>query len=196
LYHLMGKRIAALPTLFVAVLILLISVVRTASVKYVFSQAPSPSPETSTVTINYELPEPDVTPEDPLWPVQALIDMGGKTAEEYLYSADIRLVSGKQMFDKGKIEEGILVLQKAEQYLAKASEATVLWGDSHERSEFLYTLSLASLKHRQILETILPQAPEDSRAVISKILDTPKIIYETSSSELVDSGLTAPEYPF
>jgi hypothetical protein len=191
----MGKKITALPVFFIASLILLVSIFRTASVKYVFSQEPSPSPEkTSDVNIDYDLPEAELTPENLLWPVQAVIDMGESSYSEYLENADVRLSSGEKMFNKGKIEEGVAVLQKGEQYLAKSYEAFVQAED--DNYEFLYTISVASLKHREVLERVLTKSPDDARAVIAKMMDVSKNVYTESGSSLLGSGLDAPEYPF
>jgi hypothetical protein len=193
----MGKRLAILPLFLVAFLVLAVSIFRTASVKYVFSQAPSPVPETPEIaSIDYALPEPELTPESPLWPVKALLDMGEQSPQEHLKNADIRLVAGLRMFEGGKVEEAILVLEKAELHLKRSLDAAVETGDLPESGEILYTISVASLKHREVLETILPRMPEDGKAVITKILDIPKTVYNGSSSELVKAGLIAPEYPF
>src|SRR3989344_4232427 len=185
----MKRSLKALPLFFAAILILAVSIFKTAAVKYVFSQAPSPSPETpQVVKVNYDLPEPGLTPEDALWPVQALIDMGELTSEAYLENADMRLVAGEQMFDSGKVEKAVLVFEKAELYLRQSYESATM--------DELYTISLASLKHRQVLETILVRVPEDGRATVARILDIPKTVYLDSASDLVDAGLGAPEYPF
>ncbi len=193
----MRKKLAALPIFLAAFFILAISVVRTASVKYVFSQEPSPAPVNfEELNIDYSLPEPGLAPDNIFWLVQAVIDMGESSPESYLENADVRLVAGKQMFENGKIEEAVAVLEKAELYLKQSYDEVVSQEGSPERNEFLYTLSLASLKHREILETILVHAPEDGRAVIARILDTPKIVYENSASELVSLGLSVPKYPF
>lgn len=185
----MKRSLTALPLFFAATLILAVSVFKTASVKYVFSQEPSPAPEESNITnVDYKLPTLSITPENPLWALQALIDMGDSEPRAYLENADMRLVAGEQMFRDGKVEEAVLVFEKAELYLKESYEAA--------RAEDLYTISLASLKHRQVLETILVQVPEDGRATVARILDIPKEIYINSASDLTDAGLGAPEYPF
>lgn len=122
--------------------------------------------------------------------------MNETTPEGYLENADVRLVAGRQMFEKGKIEEGVSVLEKAELYLSQSYNAAISKENSSEKGRFLYTLSLASLKHREILETILVRVPEDGRATVARILNTPKAVYENSASELSRLGLKAPEYPF
>lgn len=192
----MKQKYFALPSLVLGFLILGVSIYKTASVKYVFSQAPSPTPITQKpLNINYHLPEPDITPGHVFWPVQAVIDKADTTAESYLENADIRLVAGKQMVEKGKVEEGYVVLEKAALYLEKSYEAAIETEMGSE-SEMLYQISLASLKHREVLETILSIAPDDARAVVTKILDTPKSVYEKTSGDLQGAGLTPPSYPF
>lgn len=187
----MKQKLAVLPFFILALIVLSISIFKTASVKYAFSQAPSPAPEDSgleDIHIDYDLPEPPITPENPLWALHAVADMGETNHKKLLYSADIRLVAGARMFERGKAEDGVSVLEKAEQYLKLSYEAA--------ETEDLYQIALASLKHRQVLETILVRIPEDGRAVITRILDVPKMVYETAASKLISAGLSSPEYPF
>lgn len=185
----MKQKLVVLSFFSFAFFILAVSIIKTASVKYVFSQAPSPPPEDfEMVDIEYVLPEPPITPENLFWALHAVIDMTDTNPQKLLYNADIRLVAGARMFEKGKVEESVLVLEKAEQYLKLSFEAA--------GPEDLYQIALASLKHRQVLETILVRIPEDGRAVITRILDTPKTTYENSASKLLGAGLAVPEYPF
>lgn len=180
-----------------AFLILGVSVYKSTSVKYVFSQAPSPAPNLyNHVNIDYTLPTPAIRPDSLFWPVQALADRADNTAVDCLENADERLVSGAQMVGQGKVEEGYLVLEKASQYLEKSYELSRGLKDETERHDFLHKISLASLKHREVLELILSTAPDDGRAVVTTILDAPKLVYEKSSEDLNLLGLTPPEYPF
>lgn len=193
----MKQKLAILPLFLAAFLVLVVSILKTASVRYVFSQAPSPAPKNPAESaVSYDLPEVTIAPGDLLWPVQALIDMGETHPEAYLENADVRLVAGKGMFDAGKLEDGVLVLQKGEQYLARSLEAAMALPGSEEKDELTYKISLASLKHREVLETILVRAPEDGRAIVAKIIDIPKTVYDTSARELAKAGLSAPKYPF
>ncbi len=200
----MRNKLALLPSLLVAFIVLFISIYKTASVKYVFSQEPSPTPANSVVNVDYPLPSPVMTPENFLWPAHAFADRLHASvatseierAELLLGDADNRLVSGRDMYNRGKIEESFVVLAKAEGYLFQSLEMAILSEQVEEKELFLAHLAIASLKHREILETILITSPEDGRAVMSRLLDTPKLVYELSSGELRNNGLTAPSNPF
>src|SRR5690606_19219217 len=137
-------------------------------------------------------PNPDITPESPLWPMKALIDRTNTSAESYLENADTRLVAGRTMVTKGKVEEGYVVLEKAEQYLQESYNKALQIEESNNKSEFLYKLALASLKHREVLEEVLSIAPDDGRPVVTRIMDTPKKIFEESSYNLERSGHNPP----
>lgn len=193
----MKQKYYVLPQLVVAFLILAVSIYKASSVHYAFSQAPSPTPSSQkTLNITYQLPDPAITPESPFWPVQALIDKTEVTPEDFLENADVRIVAGKKMVEKGKVEEGYVVVSKAEQYLEHSYNLSFDIQDEDARYEFLNLLSEASLKHREVLEELLEIAPEDGRAVVVKIMDTPKMVYEKSSEMLLNAGLNAPSNPF
>lgn len=200
----MSQKLVAPSLIFVAFLILFISIFKASSVKYVFSQAPSPTPSSPLALVNYPLPELSITPENPLWPAQAIIDRiqptfaGGdlSRASLYLHDADSRLVAGRSMYERGKIEESFVVLQKSEGYLMQSYEMAYLSQNPEEKEVFLLKLSMAALKHREILETILATSPEDGRAVISRLLDTPKSVFDKTSADIRGYGLIPPVNPF
>jgi len=190
----MIQRLAAVPLFFVAIFILTVSIFEAASVKYVFSQSPFPAPAKQ-VRVDYVLPDLKLTPENPLWPFKVLVDNIDNSPESYLESADLRLVAGKDMFERGKIEEGIAVFEKGEMYLTKSLGALEP-PSSEEKNAFLIKLSRASLKHREVLETILVQSPEDAKPTVATILDTPKLVYDASASALRSEGIVPPSNPF
>jgi len=193
----MEKRLIFLPVFFVSFIILLVSFLKSASIEYAFSLSPSPAPESfNKVEVDYLLPDPLLTPESPFWFFQAVFDRFDKNAQDYLENADARLVAGLRMLNKGKIEESIVVFQKAEQYLRKSYDTALSESNGQKNGQLLYRISLASLKHREILESVLVRTPEDGRAVVVEILDIPKAIYEGSIPELIKQGLNPPEYPF
>lgn len=203
--HPMKQKLAFLPIFFTAFLVLLVSVAKAASVSYEFTQSPSPMPQdVRKISINYQLPEPGLSPENPLWTAKVLIDKVDSSmtwdnlqrAEEFLDDADTRLVAGEEIVAKGKVEEGFLVLQKGEQYLASSYESLSREENSPDKVQFLRKISLAALKHREILENVMLSAPDDGRAVISKVLDTSKLVYDRASLDLNSLGLEAPQNPF
>lgn len=200
----MGNKLVLLPGFLAAFLVLFVSIYRTASVKYVFSQEPSPAPDAKIVTVDYGLPDPEMTPENPLWPARAFVDRihASVTASDLeraallLQDADLRLVAGLSMYERGKIEDSFVVLAKAEGYLLQSYETAYLSHETEQKEMFLHTLAHAALKHREILETIMTTSPEDARAVISRLLDTPKSTYDQASGALRDRNLVPPPNPF
>lgn len=196
-------------TLLFAFAILFISVLRTASVKYVFSQETEiqeGGQENTVAEIDYVLPYPGrISPDSPFWPIKAFRDRlwflltsnPGRKAELKLLFADKRIAMSKALFEKDKSEIAFSTLTKAEKYL---EEACAIEQENRQRgmdtSEFLTILSKASLKHRQVIEEILTIAPEDARPEISRVQDYSKETYNRARNALQEKGLPIVENPF
>ncbi len=188
--------------------ILIISIFRVASIRYDFKLAPSPSPGTicDFIEVDYALPYPEgVGPDNPLWSLRVLRDKLWlavtanplKKSNISLFLADQRLAFGKKLIDQGKVELGVSVLAKAERYLQNSYDLMALSRQKGEDVALLAEkMSLASLKHRQVLETISLQVPEDAKPIVVRITDTPKIVFEKSTQTLNDLGKTSPKNPF
>jgi hypothetical protein len=206
----MYRRILlAISTLIFAFAILFTSVLRTASVKYVFSQETEVQEETQdnvSMEIDYVLPYPGrITPDSPLWPIKAFRDKVwlfltsnlDKKAELKLLFADKRLAMSIILFERDKSEIAFSTLTKAEKYL---EEACVLEQESRQKgtdtSEFLIILSRASLKHRQTIDEILTIAPEDAKPGIGRVQDYPKEVYNKTRNALQGKGIPVVENPF
>ena len=190
--------------------ILLISIFRTASVKYQFNntgkQINAKVLEGVTELVDYNLPFPGkVLPDSPLWSLKALRDRiwllvttnPSRKAELKLLFADKRLGSAIVLFDKEKFEEGLTTLTKAEKYLEEAG-----WQEEENRkkgietSDFLQILAKASLKHYEVMQNILTIAPEEARPTIIQTHDYSKKAFENSRNALLEKGKSAPENPF
>jgi len=188
---------------FVALTILSTSILRSASIKYsytpmVLSESSENTEKNSQSEINYVLAYPGkVGPDSPLWYFKAARDRvwsiftfdEGKKAELNLLFADKRLVSSAVLFQENKPDLGMTTLLKAEKYLEVSS--------NYANSEEMYMkLALASLKHKEIVETqILPIAPEDLRPQIIKTMDITNNVYEKSKVYLLTNGLIPPQNP-
>lgn len=190
-----------------ASLIVIISIFRIAEVKYVFSQSPYPVPTTkSTVSVNYNLPYAGkIEPDNILWPLKALRDKvwltvtinPAKKADLYLMLADKRLIYAKSLFEKRKPDLAVGVLTKGEKYLELAhSEERIAHEKGMDTSNCLGRFVEATLKHRQIMEEMLPFAPEDAKPIIVKTEDYPKNLYNEGRNNLLEAGLTVPQNPF
>lgn len=206
----MIKRAATFSAIFfVALAILIVSVFRSAAVKYVFSQTPTPTPsadDPSQIEIDYQLPFPGtILPDSPLWAVKALRDRiwasitlnPVKKAELYLLFADKRVSSALTMFERDKSDLGVSTLTKAEKYLEKASITGKLASEKGvNTSDFFANLASSSLKHRQVIEDILIVGPEDSKPVVVLTSEYPKRVFEEARNTLGQMGREVPQNPF
>ncbi len=206
----MLKRILIIAsTLLLALGILFTSVFRTASVKYVFSQEngkKETSSEEENIEIDYALPYPGrIGPDNPLWSIKALRDKvwlvlttnPTRKAELNLLFADKRIVMSKTLFEKDKSEIAFSTLTKAEKYLEEAYDLEEKnRRDGIDTSEFLTTLSKATLKHREVIDKILEIAPEDAKPEVIKTQDYSKSVYNKTRDALQEKGLPIVENPF
>lgn len=177
-------------------------------VKYAYSGKPGnylPNPATGK-NIVYDLPYPGkILPNNPLWPVKVLRDraefhFAGSSqdkAKTALELSDKRLSMALKLWNEGEVSVSIETAQKAVGYLVTAS---IYAKNAQESGEDVHDLirvvDLSALKHRQILETMLSEAPEDARPTIHALLTDPKRVAEEMSALLTGNGYTAPQNPF
>lgn len=187
--------------------ILVVSVLRTATVKYSFRSAPVATPAPSQISkVPYELPQQgNVGPGDIFWPIEAMRDQVWlavntdlmKKAEITLLLADKRMLSAQQLAQAGKADDAVMVANKAGMYL---EDATNLFEKAQTQNvmtvSFANKFALASLKHREILETLFIEAPEDAGPYIVRIMDFSKTGYEKASQYLRSQGQNPPDNPF
>jgi hypothetical protein len=203
----MGNRLMIFATALVfGSLILFTSVLRITSVKYAFSQSPGPTPDShiEDIFVDYKLPDPSLVPGDLMWPVQATLDKlnyysiaESLSKSEFLLNlADERLSAGYSMIVQEDFDDGVPVLTRAEQYLAKSYDMAKTAQNEQRYDALLLRLARASLKHRELLEKSLLVAPEDAKPVIVKILDPAKDIYNQTSAALYNFDVTPPANPF
>lgn len=204
------KYLYGIPFFALALAVLLISVLRSASVSYVFAsstQANLPILGTKTIDVVYQFPYPgSILPDSPFWSLKAMRDkvwyfLSGthlKKAELALLFSDKRLMASKILFENKKPDIALSTLSKGEKYLEIATyEEDIARKSGFDTSSFLIKLVTASLKHRQIIEEeILPIAPEDGKPEIIKIENYSKNVYKTSRDALNSSGIEPPRNPF
>ena len=193
-----------------AIAILTISVMRSATATYVFA-TPAPSGTAvlgeKTQEIEYGLPYPGgVLPNSPLWSLKALRDKVWyavtanplKKAELALLFSDKRLGASITLFDLKKPEVALSTLSKGEKYLETAAqEEKIARSEGYDTSSFLLKLATASLKHRQLIEgKIIPGAPASANPDIVKIEDYAKNSYKSARDGLNDKSLLSPIDPF
>lgn len=187
--------------------ILSVSVLESASPRYVFSQAsPKPSSDPKDLIIDYQLSYPGkVMPDHPLWLVKAARDRLWHTismnpikkAELSVLFSDKRLLMSKALFEREKPDLGFSTLTKAEKYLEKA---LIEEGQAREKgvdtSSLLVKIATASLKHKEVINSILEIAPEDAKPGIIVIEGKVIEVYKKAAEILNSKGIEAPVNPF
>ena len=188
--------------------ILSISILQTTSISYSFKAQTSESSVLGIATpeINYQMPfEGNVLPDSPLWVLKAARDRiwffitasPSRKAELALLFSDKRLMSAKVLFERKKPDIAISTLTKGEKYLEVAvAEEEAARSRSYDTSAFLARLAVASLKHRQVIESLMPLVPEDGKPFVIKTEDYSKNSYKVSRDALNSKGLSVPIDPF
>jgi hypothetical protein len=204
------KIVLTTSALVLAILILSISILRTASVRYEFYDVKRVGDQKilgeTDERIDYFLVFPgNVLPDSPLWPLKALRDRlwlslttnPSRKAELKLLFADKRLGSAQILFERNKPEIGLSTLTKAEKYLEEAgNQEEENRKNGLDTSEFLDRYSKASLKHYQVMEEITKVAPEDAMPTVIETEVYAKNAFELSRNALLEQGLKPPENPF
>lgn len=197
-----SKIAEILTTLIVAFAILSVSVLKSATTKYAYSPMvlSEKTIDTKPLTIDYLLAYSGrIKPDSPLWYIKVMRDKvwyfftfnQDKKLELNLLFADKRLSSALTLFQNNKPDLGLSTLTKAEKYLEMA-----LPKDANN-ALYLKKLALASLKHREIIETqILPLSPEDIAPQVNKINDYSKETYKKARDFMYSKGLVPPENVF
>lgn len=193
--------------------ILAVSIFRSATpALHAYHLPPTPGPKDQKVlgdedvSIDYFFSYPGrVLPDNPLWPIKALRDKlwifvttnTSKKAELLLLFADKRLVSARILYEREKPEVALSTLTKAEKYLEEATIAeTKSRQEGGDTSELLLKLSMASLKHMEVIEELLEIAPADSKPEIIRAKDYSKRAYEKAMHGLNEKGMEVPGNPF
>ena len=194
--------------------ILFTSVLKSATVRYSFSETVASDEilntkvlgEADQIEIAYFLPYPGrILPDHPLWPLKALRDKlwlfvttnTGRKSELKLLFADKRLAMSQALFEKDKPEIAYSTLERAEKYLQEASEQEEAnRKEELDTKECLDKLAKAALKHRQVMEEILLIAPEDAKPKIIATADIAISVYEKKRVAILEAGMIPPESPF
>ncbi len=205
----MFRKIAVTASLLIVAFgILITSVLRTAAVKYEFTGDSELGAVLGAETedIKYNLAYPGkVLPDSPFWSLKALRDKVwlaittdlGRKAELKLLFADKRVAMSKILFEGEKCEVGYSTLTKAEKYLEEASiQEEKNREDGFNTTQFLKSLALASLKHRQVIDEILAIAPEDAKPGIVELRKYSEDVYEKAKHALNEKESDVPENPF
>ncbi|KKR26448.1 MAG: hypothetical protein UT58_C0012G0003 [Microgenomates group bacterium GW2011_GWC1_39_7b] len=182
---------------------------RSTAVSYVFATPlSSPTAVLNKVTeIDYELPFPGkVLPDSMFWVFKVMRDKLWyglsfshlKKAELALLFSDKRLGAAKILFEKKKPDIALSTLSKSERYVEIATnEEDRARKEGVDTSKFLEKMTVAALKHRQVIEEeILPISPEDAKPEVIRLENYSKNAYKTSRDALYSKGRSVPINPF
>jgi hypothetical protein len=192
-----------------AFIILTVSILESSTVSYSFtSDVPSTtlSDGKTKNEVNYILPYAGrVLPDSPFWRLKALRDKFWyfitpsplKKAELALLFSDKRLASASELLEDKKVDLAISTLTKGEKYLEIAVEQEIIArSQGFDTSLFLNKLILSSLKHREVIENLMPRIPEEGRPLIVKTEDYSKNAYKSARDALNSKALPLPNNPF
>lgn len=205
----MLKKILLVSSVFAfAFAILSISILQSTSISYSFTAQTSGSSVLGidASEIDYQMPyEGKVLPDSPLWVLKAARDRvwflitssPSRKAELALLFSDKRLISAQTLLENKKPDIAISTLTKGEKYLEVAvAQESIARSQGYDTSTFLTRLAVASLKHRQIIESLMPLVPEDGKPLVIKMEDYSKNSYKAAKDVLNSKGLPVPINPF
>lgn len=186
--------------------VLFTSIFRTTSPQYAFSQSGvlGTQTESQAPEVDYYLPYPGILPDHFLWPIKALRDRvwlfvlqdPARKADVLLLFADKRVGMARELIKGGKPELGVSTLTKGEKYLEQAFlEAGKAQEKGIEMGQFFERLATSSLKHQEVIESLMPLVSEDGRPVLNQTLDYPKMVYEKTTQKLNELGRPIPTVP-
>lgn len=149
--------------------------------------------ETAKKEVNYFLVYPGILPDHFLYPIKMIRDRVWlwlttdplKKAELLLLFADKRLGAAKALIEGNKVELGISTMTKAEKYLERAvSQERVAAQKDKQTAVFLEKLSLASLKHEEVLLELYQKVSDEFKPVVNETLGYARWAQEKVRQEL------------
>lgn len=194
-------------SLLLAFIILAISLFSSSSLSYKITDLPTPLPEGPMTQdkfyVSYELPSINASYAEPLRIFRAIRDRVDllltfdvlQKSQVLLDHSNDRLSIGEMLIRDGKINEGLASIARSQVYLEKAFQSAK--NQEGFRAQNLMTeISLASLKHRERIESLMSIMPDEARSFTVEYLESTKYIYTESKLALEIKGLKAPSSPF
>lgn len=186
--------------------ILLISIMRATQIKFKVEGQGYVGGYYDSLDIPYQLAYPGkVLPNHFLWPVKAMRDKIWLTVTTdqnqrtnlLLLFADKRLASSVTLLEQNDYENSLTALVKAESYLERASiQEQRNRTRGLETNDTLRLLAYASLKHYDVINSMMSTYPDDARVVLIDAQNMPKLVYEQARDALNQKGTSPPENPF
>lgn len=128
----------------------------------------------------YEMPYPGLLPDHPLYPIKIFRDRvtefltrdNIKKANLYLNYSDKRVMMAMELAEKGKSQQALSTLSKAEKYFEKIPD---LLKSSKEQGtsppdDLVLRLKLSNQKHLEIIQNLLRNFPQGERETFQDIL--------------------------
>jgi len=180
----MKKLIFLVAVLLFAFGILAVSVVRTVAIEgQSASQNYKITVPTATESVqkqetDYFLAYPGILPDHFLYPVKMIRDRIWlwltveplEKAELMLLFADKRLGAGKVLIEGNKIDLGVSTLTKGEKYLQRAVSQEAIAREKKDTRALLEELSLAALKHEEVLLELQEKVSGEAKGTLGTIL--------------------------
>ncbi len=139
--------------------------------------APTPTPE----FVKYDLAYPGILPDHPLYKLKvlrdkisfALISDPAKKIDLYLLKTDKEILATAMLIDKGKIDLAAQTALKAEHNF------TLLTQEMHRlpkapKEELYKKLNTASLKHQEVLASLVKRVPKEKQETFLTVIDFSK----------------------
>lgn len=157
------------------------------------SQESTPSP----AIIKYNLAYPGILPDHPLYKLKVLRDRISasltsdpkKKIDFYLLQADKGILATAILVDKNKIELAEQTALKAEHNMTLASNTLKAYYPRQNPEAYkalLARLETASLKHQEVLNSLLERVPEDQKNTFKAVIDFSKRNLETIKKTISD----------
>lgn len=136
--------------------------------------------ETTKESVQYDLAYPGILPGHLLYPLKMIRDRvwlflttdSLKKAELLLKLADKRIWAAQMLVDQDKMELGVSTVTKAEKYLERVVDQEEIAREAgKDTAALLERLSLAALKHEEVVLLIKEQVPDSAQPVIESALE-------------------------
>ncbi len=154
---------------------------------FIFNLIPAHAQEiTSTPTptpafVRYDLAYPGILPDNPLYKIKVLRDKiiassilnPLKKIDFYVLQADKGILATAMLIDKNKIDLAAETALKAENNMTLITPQLYMLPKKPNKN-FFKRLEAASLKHQEVLKSIIKRVPEDKKKVFENVIDFSK----------------------
>ena len=146
----------------------------------------TPSPTSAPMFIEYKLAYPGMLPDNPLYKIKVLRDKISlaliadplKKIDYLLLQADKGILATAILIDKNEISLAETTALKAENnYTLLTYELSSLF--KKPDSNFFNKLKTASLKHQEVLQSLIKRLPKDKQETFKQVIDFSKRNLET-----------------